>query len=460
MSDRRSGAASPRGWRFAWTAVWGVAVALRVALAWVNREANDAHVEVVRRILEAGRLPYARECWECFQPKLYHVTLAGLAELLGWSSEPRLTLLGNAASTVAGLATLALVGWFVARLEGPASLRWLAFALCALNPKLIAISSQATNDAFVILFATLALLAARRWLARERALDLAAVVLCLLLAVSSKSNGWVGWCAVVGAVTLRAGLDRARRRRAVAAALVVLLGVPLLAALIPLMQVRQNLRRHGAPLLLNIERQRPPSFWARDDLPKAGIRSIAEGFLTFRCIGLLEEPRISNDAAPVPLHRTSLWTQLYGRAHAVTFDDWPPSWREPGRSAFPRLRAIYLLAALPTALLLGGLLGGLGALVREVARRDLDEARRRAFGLLPLALAGHFAFVALYAWLYRDYTVMKAIFLLPALPAFPALFLTAARRLSSRARAAALALGVPLLVLYVAEILALLRRLA
>src|SRR2546422_4368236 len=38
-----------------------------------------------------------------------------------------------------------------------------------------------------------------------------------------------------------------------------------------------------------------------------------------RLVDLLEHPVISNDVEGYPLHRTSLWSQLYGRAHFVHF---------------------------------------------------------------------------------------------------------------------------------------------
>jgi hypothetical protein len=58
-------------------AVAGLGLGLRLALALINRQANDNHLEVATRILATGKLPIKGECFECYQPKLYHLLLAG-----------------------------------------------------------------------------------------------------------------------------------------------------------------------------------------------------------------------------------------------------------------------------------------------------------------------------------------------------------------------------------------------
>jgi len=58
-------------------AVLVAGVAVRVLLAFVNLEANDAHLPVIRAIAFEHRFPTREQEWEGFQPKLYHTT-AGL----------------------------------------------------------------------------------------------------------------------------------------------------------------------------------------------------------------------------------------------------------------------------------------------------------------------------------------------------------------------------------------------
>ena len=61
--------------------VFIVGTALRVSLALVNREANDDHMTVVRMIRTTGQLPTKADCWECFQPKLFHRTAAAALDM-------------------------------------------------------------------------------------------------------------------------------------------------------------------------------------------------------------------------------------------------------------------------------------------------------------------------------------------------------------------------------------------
>jgi len=338
-------------------------------------------------------------------------------------------------------------------------LAWLTFALLALNPKLIAIGSQATNDIVVVLFSVLALAAALRYLGGDRARDLAWAAAWVVLAVSAKSNGWVIFAALVGALLVRATVDAPARRRTLVAALLVVIAVPAAAALNPLNQYRLNLRRYGSPVVLNIRRAPPPRLFEESYVPRAGVLSVADGFFTFKLRSLLDHPRIENGMEPVPSHRTSLWTQLYGRAHSLHFDNWPPTWGTRGEAHFPRLRALFLLALVPTALLLTGVMTQAAACLRGLLVRDAAGLARQGFALLPLAFSGCLAAIGCYAYLYREYSVMKAIFLLPALPALPAAFLAGARRLPARGVPWLFAVALPLLALYVAEVVILVRRL-
>lgn len=461
MSEGRTGGApGPAVLRAAFAVVWGLALLLRLALPLVNSEANDSHVEVVQRILATGSLPIKTDCWECFQPKLYHASLALLFVTLDLSEWRSQVLAANLFNAGVGVLVL-LVCW---RLLAPSRadapwLAWLAFALLALNPKLIAISSQATNDIVVVLFSVLALAAALRFLNEDRAGDLAWAAAWVVLAVSAKSNGWVIFLALVGALLVRAVVDAPARRRTLVAALLVAIAVPAAAALNPLNQLRLNLQRFGSPVALNIRRAPPPQLFASSYVPRAGVLSVADGFLTFKLRSLLAHPRIENGMAPVPAHRTSLWTQLYGRAHSLHFDNWPPTWGTQGEAHFPRLRALFLLALVPTALLVAGAMTQVGACLRGLLARDAAGLARQNFALLPLAFFGCLAAIACYAYLYREYSVMKAIFLLPALPALPAAFLAGARRLPARVVPWLFAAALPLLALYVAEVVVLVCRL-
>ena len=130
-------------------------VGLRIYLALVNGEANDDHLSVIRIIADRHRLPGLRDAWEGFQPKLYHVSVAILWDLSPFQSGGVQVRIAQLVSCAAGVATLFVVRRALGRRGLSDSIRVLTFAFVALNPTLIGLNAQATNDSFVIFFATI-----------------------------------------------------------------------------------------------------------------------------------------------------------------------------------------------------------------------------------------------------------------------------------------------------------------
>ena len=181
---------------------------------------------------------------------------------------------------------------------------------------------------------------------------------------------------------------------------------------------------------MNIDRQPLPDFFVQTSAYRPGILSIQDGIFTFKFIDLLRYPRIENGDI-YPPSRTSLWTQLYGRANSVHFDNWPESWSTTGDQGFALSRAIYILALLPTLLLLVGAAMEIFLFLKSLIKRDPELAAATHFGLTALTFHGFVLFIILYALEYRDFSVMKAIFLYPAMLTFPLLFLRAGEWLNA-----------------------------
>src|SRR5262249_21576775 len=174
----------------------------------VNRESNDDHLQVAHLILQLGRLPVRSDCWECFQPKLYHATIAGLFYALPGLSGAQQVVLAQLVNVIAGSLTLAIIWKFIAwQIQGSAQ-RLTIFALLAYNPALAGINAQATNDSFAILFGTLALYFAARFLAapgpdwNPRLRDSAGMIVFTNLAALSKGTGLVIMAAILGGLAL------------------------------------------------------------------------------------------------------------------------------------------------------------------------------------------------------------------------------------------------------------------
>ena len=153
------------------------------------------------------------------------------------------------------------------------------------------------------------------------------------------------------------------------------------------------------------------------------------GFFTFDYIALLEHPRNEGLSEGYPIFQTSFWTFMYAGAHSIHFLSFPDAWRTTGTQGFTIARGIFILALLPTLLILFGLAIELTLFLKGVFRHDQALIQATSHGLFACTFIGYLLFVAIYTYMYRDFSFMKAIFAFPALLTFPYLFLRAAEPL-------------------------------
>jgi hypothetical protein len=442
---------------------------LRVGLVWYNRQSNDNHMQVVQLMLASARLPQLKDCWECFQPKMFHFTVTIVLQALGLTglSINGLNLVAEIVNLLAGLATVAVAWAFIARL--PVKNKWLqllAFGLVALNPALIGINSQATNDTFAILFSTLAMYCSYVFLQRNKLAPFLLAILFTALGIASKTNVWVTAIAIAITLFIQVWIKSRRTIRNVLYASVFLVAVPVLSVLNPLTQYVVNYETYGKPVLMNINTlPLPPLTGISKYNDRGGILSIKDGFFTFQFASLLDHPRIEYDHDNYPPNRTSFWAMLYGSANSASFSNFPPSWSTSGTQGFLLTRGIFSLAILPVLLLLIGGLMETFIWLRAILKRNDILLQKTGYGLLALAFAGYISFAILYALFYQTFLVLKAIFIFPALLAFPVLFLRAAEPanafLSRRAKWSVVMLNVDmiaLLILYIIDIVMLIIR--
>ena len=421
-----------RTYKYWFLFIFGLATLLRFSLVLFNREANDAHEEVARLIIQTGRLPQRDDCWECFQPKLYHLTFAGMLDTLGMAKSPayQQNIVGQFVNFIAGTITLIIVYLFLRELtEFHDKLKLIAFSLVALNPALIGINSQATNDTFVILFSTLAVFFCYGFLKYERKRDLVYCSLFVILGISSKTNAWVTFIAILMALLLWT-FYQGQHTRNLKFTWVFLFSVIAFSIINPLNQYIPNTRNFGTPILLNIDRDPFPHFSGEYAAKASGVWYTRD-FLTFKFFDLLKHPRLDIKTTVHLPQQTSFWTVIYARAHSIHFDNAPPSWSTTGDAIFPLLRFQYILALIPTALLLVGAVRELFCLSSSAIKKEVTAIQTNSYGLFVLLFFGYLAFQVLYSFQYRSVTVIKAIFLLPALLSFPVFFMKAARDLYS-----------------------------
>ncbi len=428
-----------RSWiRAATLAVLVVAAVLRLVLATVNREQSDNHVDVIHHIAFDERIPdYDRDRdspKEGFQPKLYHATVAAILRahpsarasapcVAAYPGAPHTVWVGQMVSAVAGILTLCVALRFLGALGLSEKARFFTFALAALNPALIAIDVQVTNDAFVILFGSLSLFWGHRFFRDFRVRDFAWMTASVVAAAMSKGTGLPIVLAVVlvFAITLAQSAANGGAGRATVARYLLVFLVALLVSctvLAPKLGAYwEHYRRYGSPFVTNrLPEPFPRPFAPTPFTGDPGVRSIAESLFTFRIIGLLRVPNVGTGRIEdYPPHRTSLWSQVYGRLNSTRFDDYLETWRP--HSPLPTIvaRSSFVVALFPAALFLVGVCGALGRMV------SCAGPRRPQAWLIDVAAAGSLAFLVVLALRYRDYSFFKPILAAAGLLGFLAL---------------------------------------
>jgi len=410
--------------RILFVALFILAIFLRLALVIINREANDTHWDVAMVILEAGSLPSKADCWECFQPKLYHVVFAKSIQILGLAHLPpsKLNVIGQILSFAAGISTLVLAWRFVRHMRLDPWKQLILFSLFALNPPLAAIHAQATNDSFAIFFSTLGLYYTYDFLRKPNKKAFLIILTSVSLGISSKTNVWVTAIAIFISLEVMAWAVREHRRKYTQQVIIFSVCITIIAVLNPLNQYISNLQEYRSPIVNNIAAQPLPHLFTKTTYARPGILSITDGFWTFRFGELIQHPRVERDEEIIPLFRTSFWSLLYGRAHSIHFDNWPPGWSTSDSSLFPLSRAILLLAIPPTFIVLLGAWIELRLLLKGLVARDSGLVRMADFGLSSLVFYDYILFLIFYALIYRDHSVIKAIFISPGLLAYLVLF--------------------------------------
>jgi hypothetical protein len=394
-----------------------IAVGLRFSLALVNREANDDHLEVSRIMLLERRLPDREDCWECFQPKLYHTVMAWIFQVLSVEGKTWEIVFGQMMNVIAGLGTMIIILLFVDSLPVTNLAKYFSFALAVLNPKLIAINVMATNDSFVIFFSTLAIFTLYRYLSSKNLLDFAVLSISTILAGLSKGNGLIVFLGVVLVFIVRSVVSYSLPAFRRITDLTALLGLSLLFLLIvPYFgQYVHNYQAYRSPFVTNIEKDSPPRLFQLTEVQWPGVTSISQSYFTFRLFDLLAKPYIIHYQPDYPLHMTSLWTQLYAGAHFTHFDSHPRSWKSDSSIILYVGRIIYVLALMPVFYLLTGYFNALKSIFSNVARRKKFLFLDTKDWIFSVFFTGFLLFIISYTFQYRSFNTMKVIYIYPSL---------------------------------------------
>jgi hypothetical protein len=411
--------------------IFMVALGLRLVLSLINRQANDNHLEPISWILDKHELPHKDDCWECFQPKGYYLLNLAIIKTFGVERKSRQIMTMQLVNFVFSFFILLLCWKFINRLNITASLKLAAFAFVALNPELAAINAQATNDTLEILGGVGTIYFAVLFFESKSLRDTTWMSAFVILACIVKASGLVLAFSIGLIFLLKFLFSSKPARHALLRPFFIFLFsffliVPFAGGYL------QNYKEYNTPFVVNIPKADSSlTFYREVESFRPGITSFTHGFLTFRIVDMLKQPYIQGGVSPYVAHRTSLWSQLYGRTFFLHFDQHPKAWASLNKTLIKAGRAMLALALVPLAFFLLGYWQGMFRTAKNFFLRKADYFINETEWLHVVFSTVFFLFIIKYTADYRDFSTMKSIFVFPAIPSFIALFINGMSKVKS-----------------------------
>jgi hypothetical protein len=460
--------------------VFVVASLLRISLAMVNRDANDNHFKVIRIIANENRIPNKEEfeCLQCYHPKLYHFVAAKTINLFFATPVNKLTdlndsrkIISQMINVLAGILTLFVVFKFLKKLMLSLSTQLLTFSLIALNPALIGINAQATNDSFVILFSTSAIFFLFSFLKNKSWTSLGLLSASVILASLSKGSGIIIFLGILIIFFLKIISELKNipelKKQIFATILFFVTCFPAIAFIGP---YSQYYSAYGTPFVINKPKSAFPDFIERTyEGDKTGITSIYDAFFTFRFFDLLENPYLNRETDPekYSLNRMSVWTQLFARNNFIQFEGHPKQWAVKLSNPIYNLgKIIFIFSLVPLTIFVFGIFFVTKKTIIDFWKEKLAYFSKNCEWIFIFFFWLFIAFIVKFTLDYRDYTTMKPIYLFPALLPFVYIFGIGLEKIKEATKKLTLfqhglnAILILLLFLYTIDIAHLIKKLA
>jgi hypothetical protein len=406
------------------------ALALRLILAFINKEANDNHFEVVNWIVDKNEIPQNENCWECFQPKFFYLLDASIIKVFNIKAKFDRIRCMQLTNVVFSFFILLILWKFIRKQPVSFPIKAWCFALLAFNPCLVGINIQATNDTLEILGGCGAIYYAQFFFKNMKFNDGLRMTLFVLLSSIVKSSGIVLIAAIAFIFLLKIiASDGAKKLFLLKAffsfAVCTLLVVPFAGG------YYQNYQKYNAPFVNNISvSDLPVPLYHQAYTRRPGITSIVHGYFTFRYLDMVKTPYITNDQFSYPLHRTSLWSQLYGRTFFLHFDQHPASWMSRDPSILLAGSGLLLLGIFPVLLFLIGFSESVFNFFKNLfAKNRFSEDSNLIHAIFVILFL---LFVVKYSYDYIDFSTMKSIFLFPAILSFTIFFISGLSKIKSK----------------------------
>jgi len=393
--------------------ILGLSWLLILSLALVNGGyANDDHFTVIELIARYNILPKSTQCWQCYHPKLYHFLVAETWKLLGITTPYYQHISAQLFSAVAGCGTVYLFMRFIRPLQFPETLKLLVFAFFALNPRLIAISGQAANDALIIFLGTVNLYAVLKLFKAPSLKYALIVIVSLVLGSMAKMNFGVFLIATVIVLTVLSVLHRNYSLSLKKGYLgTALLGLLLSAfSFLSFNGYIRDYKENGKLFTYNTPTYELPHLYHLDMVYLPGIRSVYSGYFKFHYFDLIRNPHLSYTGKLRFQHMHSHFSQVYGHFYFLGFDNWPEQWRNDNRVITFIGKVSLAVGIIPTLLLFIGLF-----LLLKNLFKGWENLKRDESWIYLLYIAGFLGFSVLFSLFGRTFVFMKAIYIFPGL---------------------------------------------
>jgi len=400
-----------------------VAVILRLVLCSINRDANDDHVTVVNIIADQHYLPEKADCWSCFQPKLYYYVNALIVDWFNIPDKlPRIKMM-QTVNFVCSLIILFFMFKFISKYISDTELQAAVFALFSLNPALLGINSQGTNDTMTIMFGVISIFYMDKLFSNWKLSDITVVIIAIIGACLSKANGVVlfGCFILMMLIKLWANKDKELNKKIMMYFIVMLAvcGIIIFVA----GNYYYNYEHFGTPFVSAFDTTTPPAFFKNTSAGRPGIQSVFEGFFSFRFGDMLNQPYITNGGENYPLHRTSFWSQLYGRSFFIHFEQWPEAWQKTDQLTIWIGRLALIFGLFPALIFVIGFLKLLKeSFTNFVFLRSEKVNETHSWMHLGITLA-YVIFILKFSYDVRDFACFKPIYILPGLISFIYVFM-------------------------------------
>lgn len=405
------------------SAIFIISLSLRLVLSLLNRQANDDHLEVINWIVDKHEIPTVENCSEGFQPKIYYLINAGAISLLGIEKRDNRIVCAQLINFIFSFFILLFLWLLVNRQNTSYNIKLLSFALIAFNPCLVGINVQVTNDTLVILAGVLSIYYADLFFREKKMRAGGWMILFTILAAVTKGTGLFIMFALVTVFLLKLiACNRETRKIFFRVLIFLLLGYSLI---VPFAGGYYNTYKQHQTIFVNQHPNKDPHplFFKQTYPARPGITSIVHGYFTFRYFDMIRTPYITNADKHYPLHRTSLWSQLYGRTFFMHFDQWPVSWVTQNPSIIATGRLLIILGIFPFIFFITGLLKTTFSFFQKKAKDWPHYFAKTHDWIFLVFILWFLAFIVKYTYDYRDFSTMKSIFLFPVLPAFVKFFI-------------------------------------